>query len=217
MIWQDTKAGIKYSKKEEKIDFYRLADVIEKKVLPLLNQEKVSNDLTSDYLKYAQEFLKALNEIEDLNRAWLRKGLKPGILLRIRRIVQKLLKTEIKRILTLKPISQEKQEEMTLKLAHYRIPIEKIEEEVHKVLCEFAPGPMAFIFYKDCARASYSALVKYYGKDQKKLDDKLAKIVKKGVEKGLKENILSRVIQTTVKTFESLKKEGKLNTKPISG
>jgi hypothetical protein len=60
-------------------------------------------------------------------------------------------------------------------------------------------------------------LVKYYGKDQKKLDDKLAKIVKKGVEKGLKENILSRVIQTTVKTFESLKKEGKLNTKPISG
>lgn len=197
-------ASIKYPKKEETLDLYRLKEKIDKKVLSQLNQKNVSNDLTSDYLRYSQEFLKALNEIEDLNRKWVRKGLKPKILLPIRRIVQKLLKNEIKRILAIKPTSQEKQDAMTLKLARHRIAIEKIEEAVHKVLCDYAPGPLAFIYYKDCARAGFSALIKYYGKDQKKLDETLAKIIRKGVEKGLKENILAKAIQTTVAIFKSL-------------
>ncbi len=69
------------------------------------------------------------------------------------------------RRLTQKPLSTEKQDAMAVALARYRINIEKIEAEVHKILCHLAPGTHTFPFYKDCARAFFSILVKYYDKN----------------------------------------------------
>jgi transcriptional regulator with XRE-family HTH domain len=107
------------------------------------------------------------------------------------------------RKITQKPLSTEKQEEMSVEFAKYRIKIEKIESEVHKLLCDFAPGTFYFPFYKDCARAFYSALVKYYGKAPKKLDQKLTEIVKLGVKNGLKENILLKIKEKVISVFKS--------------
>lgn len=107
------------------------------------------------------------------------------------------------RKVTQKPISARKQEEMALRFAKYRINIEKVEAEVHKILCDFAPGTYSFPFYKDCARAFFSALVKYYGKDQNRLNQKLVEIVTLGKSNGLKENILLKIKEKVVSVFES--------------
>ncbi|MDH5186849.1 MAG: helix-turn-helix domain-containing protein [candidate division WOR-3 bacterium] len=107
------------------------------------------------------------------------------------------------RKITQKPLSTKKQEEMAIEFAKYRIKIEKVEAEVHKILCDFAPGTYSFPFYKDCARAFFSALVKYYGKDQKKLNKKLTEIIQLGKSNGLKENILLRIKEKVVSVFKS--------------
>lgn len=107
------------------------------------------------------------------------------------------------RKITQKPLSTKKQEEMAIEFAKYRIKIEKVEAEVHKILCDFAPGTYSFPFYKDCARAFFSALVKYYGKDQKKLNKKLTEIIRLGKSNGLKEKILLRIKEKVVSVFKS--------------
>ncbi len=94
---------------------------------------------------------------------------------------------------TQKPLTTEKQEAMAKEFARYRMNIEKIEAAVHKILCDFAPGPHTFPFYKDCARAFFSALVKYYGKDQKKLNQKLSEIINYAVSNGLRKEILLKI------------------------
>lgn len=104
---------------------------------------------------------------------------------------------------TRKPLPDEKRENMAIEFAKYRIRIEKVEEEVHKILCDFAPGTYSFPFYKDCARAFFSALVKYYGKDQKQLNKKLTEIIRLGVGNGLKENILLRIKEKVISVFKS--------------
>jgi len=104
---------------------------------------------------------------------------------------------------TNKPLPDEKRENTAIEFAKYRIKIEKVEEEVHKILCDFAPGTYSFPFYKDCARAFFSALVKFYGKDQKRLNQKLNNIIKLGVSNGLKENILLRIKEKVILVFKS--------------
>ncbi|MEO0115745.1 MAG: helix-turn-helix transcriptional regulator [candidate division WOR-3 bacterium] len=94
---------------------------------------------------------------------------------------------------TQKPLTTEKQEAMAKEFARYRMNIEKIEAAVHKILCDFAPGPHTFPFYKDCARAFFSALLKYYGKDQKKLNQKLSEIINYAVSNGLRKEILLKI------------------------
>jgi transcriptional regulator with XRE-family HTH domain len=102
-----------------------------------------------------------------------------------------------------KPLPDEKREHMAVEFTKYRIEIEKVEAVIHKLLCDFAPGTYSFPFYKDCARAFYSALVKYYGKDQKKLNQKLTEIFRLGVKNGLKENILLKIKEKVILVFKS--------------
>jgi transcriptional regulator with XRE-family HTH domain len=107
------------------------------------------------------------------------------------------------RKLTQKPLSSRKQETMVLRFAQYRTNIERMEAAVHKILCDLAPGTYSFPFYKDCARAFFAALVKYYGKDIRKLNQKFADIIKLGVVNGLKEKILLKILGKVVSVFES--------------
>jgi transcriptional regulator with XRE-family HTH domain len=215
------------SKEKEEIDFERLKKIIKDKVTALVNKE--DNTLTSilshqgrgekavmtAYQKFALEyfdFLATLNKpgMKMVTDKYQRTELKLNLLVKIKKIINSVLRGEIKRIESKKPLPSEKQEKMAIGFTKYRIRIEKLEAEVHKLLCESSVPTPWFASYKAFARESYRALKKYYGKNQELLNKRVTEIIERWEKEGLKENVLLKLKDKIIAVFGMMRLRGEI-------
>ena len=169
------------------------------------HSERSEESVLNSYQKFALEyfeFLATLNKpgMKMVAEKWQRAGLKLNYLFKIKKIINSVLRGEIKRIESKKPLPTEKQEKMAIGFTRYRIKIERIEAGVHKVLCELGIQPPWFALYNDFARECYRSLKRYYGKEM--LSEKLKEIIRRWVKEGLKEDVLLKVKEATIKVVE---------------
>ena len=224
--------GVEFpSKEKEEIDFERLKKIITDKVIALVNKEESTLTPTlshppaeakhwragqgrgcdaaiAAYQKFASEyfdFLATLNKagMKMLTEKYQRAGLKLNLMVKIKKLINSVLRGEIKRIEAKKPLPTEKQEKMAIGFTRYRIRMERIEAAVHKVLCELGVQSAMgrFALYKDFARDCYGILKRYYGKES--LGEKFQAIIKRWVKEGLEEDVLLKVRDVTIKIFTS--------------
>jgi len=199
--------GIEFpSKEKEEVDFTRLKKQIKDKVLVLLTKNQVEASQINSYQKFAFEhfdFLAALNKpgMKMVIEKYQRAGLARHLLFRITKISYSVIGAEIKRIEARKPLPSEKQEKMAIGFTKYRIRIEKIEAEVHKLLCTLGVPTTWFGMYKAFSRECYRALKRFYGKEI--LSDKFQAILQRWNKEGLQEDILLKVKDATIKAFTS--------------
>jgi len=132
--------GIEFPSKEKPkrdIDFDRLKSRVETKVTPFLTKNNIEGNQASLYQEFARvyfDFLATLNKsgMKAVTDKYLRAGLKRNIIFGLKKIINNVIRAEIKRISAKKPLPSAKQEKMALGFTKYRIRIEKIEAEVHK-------------------------------------------------------------------------------------
>jgi transcriptional regulator with XRE-family HTH domain len=211
--------GVEFpSKDKEEIDFTRLKKQIKDKVERLVIKEEITltptlshqgrgkDAVNATYQKFAMEFF---DFQATLNKAgmkmvldkYLRAGLQFNLISKIKKIINSVIYGEIKRIEAKKPLPTEKQERMAIGFTRYRIKMERIESEVHRLLCELGvqSGSGKFSLYKDFARECYGILKRYYGKEP--LAEKLQPVIKRWVKEGLEEDVLLKVRDATIKVF----------------
>jgi hypothetical protein len=158
------------------------------------------------FQKFAREyfdFLASLNKagMKMTPDKYLRAGLQYNLISKIKKIITSVVGGEIKRIEAKKPLPTAKQERMAIGFTRYRIRMERIETEVHRLLCELGvqSGSGKFALYKDFARECYGILKRYYGKEP--LGEKLQAIIKRWVKDGLEEDVLLKVRDVTIRVF----------------
>lgn len=216
--------GIEFpSKEKEEIDFERLKKIIKNKVIALVskeeetltpaNQRKGGNVAIAAYQKFALDyfvFLAALNKpgMKMVTDKCQRAGLKLHLLSKIKKIINSVLRGEVKRIMAKKPLPTQKQEKMAIGLTKYRIIIERIEAEAHKLLCELSIPTPWFSLYKGFVRECYKAVKKYYGRNQELLNKTFTGIVDKWQKDGLKRDILLKLQNKVIKVFIDLHRKG---------
>ncbi|MDH5684143.1 MAG: helix-turn-helix domain-containing protein [candidate division WOR-3 bacterium] len=201
--------GIEFPSKEKPkrdIDFDRLKSRIETKITPFLIKNDIEGNQASLYQKFTREyfdFMATLNKsgMKAVIERYQRAGLKNHLLNGLKKIIIKVIQAEIKRIKARKPLPTEKQEKMAIGFTKYRIRIEKIEAEVHKLLCALSVPTTWFGMYKAFSRECYRVLKRFYGKEI--LSDKFQAIIRRWVKEGLKEDILLKVKEVTIKVFTS--------------
>ena len=215
--------GIEFpSKEKEEIDFERLKKIIKDKAITLVNKEeeiltpahqrKEEKAAIAVYQKFALEyfdFLATLNKpgMKTVTDKYQRAGLKLHLLSKIKKIINSVLRGEIKRIMAKKPLPTQKQEKMAIGLTKYRIIIERIETEAHKLLCELSVPTPWFSLYKGFVRECYKAVKKYYGRNQELLNKALTGIVSKWQKDGLKRNILLKLQKKVIKVYVDLQRK----------
>jgi transcriptional regulator with XRE-family HTH domain len=210
------------SKEKEEIDFERLKKIIKDKVIALIKKEEVTltptlshrgrgeDSIYSDYQKFALEyfdFLATLNKagMKMVIEKYQRAGFERHLIFKIKKIVFSVIGADLKRIEAKKPLPTEKQEKMAIGFTKYRMRIERIEAEVHKLLCELAVPTPWFSLYKDYTRASVKVLKKYYGKNPEALRKAFMAIEQRWLKEGLNQEILIKLRERIVSTFENLR------------
>lgn len=99
---------------------------------------------------------------------------------------------------------------MAIGFTNYRIIIERIEAEVHSVLCELGVKTAWFSLYHDFARQCYVAMRKYFGKDHEKLVDSFTGLVQRWQKEGLEEKVLLKVKDTVFTVFGDMRRKGRV-------
>jgi hypothetical protein len=197
-----------------------LKKIIKEKVTALVNKEEITltsvlshqgrgeKAVMTAYHKFALEyfdFFASLNKagMKMTSDKYLKAGLQFNLISKIKKIITSVVGGEIKRIEAKKPLPTAKQERMAVGFTRYRMRMERIEAEVHKVLCELGVQSSMgkFALYKDFARECYGILKRYYGKES--LAEKLQPIIKRWVKEGLQEDVLLKVRDVTIKVFTS--------------
>ena len=184
-------------------------------ILGKINQGRGGDAVIADYQKFALEyfdFLATLNKtgMKMVAEKWQKAGLKLNLFFKIKKIINSVLRGEIKRITAKKPLPTEKQEKMAIGFTKYRIRIEQIEAEVHKLLCELGVKTPWFSLYKDFTRQCYQTLKKYLGKDQEKLAKSLAELVQRWQKEGLEETVLLKVKDKVISVFGDMRRKGRV-------
>jgi transcriptional regulator with XRE-family HTH domain len=225
--------GVEFpSKEKEEIDFARLKKIIKDKVSTLVNKEEItltpalshseSAECTvhcghrtsigrgniAAYQKFAMEyfdFFASLNKagMKMTSDKYLRAGLQFNLISKIRKIITSVVGGEIKRIEAKKPLPTAKQERMAIGFTKYRIRMERIEAEVHRLLCELGVQSSMgrFALYKDFARECYGALKKYFGRNPELLNKTISEIIQRWLKQGLNEEILLKVREKTFSVY----------------
>ena len=194
------------NKPEQKINLALLKDKIEKKVLMLLSDHKTDKNLIPTFLDFTSHIIKrALNPDPNppLNTSpWIKSGIKQHLFVPITKIVYTTIRIEKKKLLRRKIPSSEKQKKMASGFLKYRVIIEQVEFEVHKLLNDLMVSESLFLAYKDYARTCYSALKKSYIKDPSLLTQKFAEIKRAWKPMGLNEEVMDKVKETTVRAYK---------------
>jgi transcriptional regulator with XRE-family HTH domain len=194
------------SKEKEEIDIERLRKQIGNRVLVLLSKNQVAEKEIPSYQKFSLEyfdFMATLNKagMKMVMDKYQRMRLQLNLLYKIKKIINSVLRGEIKRIEAKKPLLTEKQEKMAIGFTKYRIRIEKLEAEVHRLLCDLAVPTSWFALYKAFARECYKTLKKYYGINQELFNKRLTEIIERWKKEGLKEDIILKIKDRIIAVF----------------
>jgi len=208
--------GIEFPSKEKPkrdIDFNRLKSRIETKVNPFLIKNNIEENQASLCQKFTREFfdfMAVLNKpaMKATIERYQRAGLGFNIIHGLRKIIINEIKAEIKRIEAKKPLPSKKQEKMAIGFTRYRIRIEKLEAEVHRLLCDLAVPTSWFASYKAFTRECYRVLKKYCGKNQELLNKNLTEIIQRWIKQGLKEAVLLKLKERIISVFISMRNKG---------
>jgi transcriptional regulator with XRE-family HTH domain len=194
-----SEASIKYFPyhKYKYSDIMRVKNSIDDKIFELLSDSKIEKDLIPYYMMFADEFYSLLEE------KLLRASLKPSVLLKIKRTVQKVLHEERKKIAGKKPKSAEKQMQMPIGFGEHQVAIEPILNEVRKTLSKIAPNITWILLFEEYTQELCDALIQYYDKNQEKLDLALNEIVERWVNRGIKQSDLLKVKEATITAFKA--------------
>jgi transcriptional regulator with XRE-family HTH domain len=179
------------------VDIIRVKSTIDNKIFELLNESKIEKDLIPYYMLFADEFFSVLEE------KLLRAALKPSVMLKIKRTVQKVLSEERKKISGKKPVASDKQLQMAIGFSEHQVAIEPILNEVRKILNKIAPRVNWIMLYEDFAQELCAVLIKYYNKNQELLDLAINEIVERWVKRGLKQSDLLEVKEATISAFKA--------------
>jgi len=203
------------SKEKEEIDFTRLKKRIKDKVLALLTKNQIEENQINSYQRFASEFfdfLAALNKpgMKMVIEKYQRAGFERNLIFKIKKMVFSVIGAELKRIEAKKPLPTEKQEKMAIGFTKYRIRIEKLEAEVHRLLCDLSVSPPWFALYKAFARECYKTLKRYYGINQELFNKKLTEIVERWKKEGLKEDILLKLKDKIISVFGMMRLRGEV-------
>jgi transcriptional regulator with XRE-family HTH domain len=210
--------GIEFPSKEKPkrdIDFDRLKSRIEGKVTPYLIKNKIEGNQVSLYQKFVREyfdFLVSLNKsgMKAVTDKYLSAGLKRNVLYSLKKIINNVIRAEIKRISAKKPLPSKKQQKMAIGFTKYRIRIEKLEAEVHRLLCDLSVPTPWFASYKAFARECYRALKKYLGKNQELLNKTLSEIIERWQKEGLKDDVLLKLKDKIISVFSTMRLRGEI-------
>lgn len=101
-----------------------------------------------------------------------------------------------------KPLSDRQKNRAAVKFGKYRIMIEPIEAEVHKKLGELNIPIAQNLVYKDFTHECFSALKKYYHKDQSLLTQRFAEILRSWQAQGLKEEVMLQIKEMIIAHFK---------------
>jgi transcriptional regulator with XRE-family HTH domain len=104
-----------------------------------------------------------------------------------------------------KSLSEQQKHRAAVKFGKYRLIIEPLEAEVQKKLGELNVPIAHNQAYKDFTRECFSALKKYYHKDQLLLTQRFAEIMKSWQAQGLKEEVLLIIKDIVIAHFEPAK------------
>ncbi|MEO0114772.1 MAG: helix-turn-helix transcriptional regulator [candidate division WOR-3 bacterium] len=107
------------SKEKEEIDFTRLKNQIKKKVLALLTKNQIGEKEVNSYQNFAFEYFDFLAELNKpgmkmITEKYQRAGLQFHLLFKIKKVINSVLRGEIKRIESKKPLPTEKQELLSI-------------------------------------------------------------------------------------------------------
>jgi hypothetical protein len=190
------------------IDKHSLKDRIERKVRMLLSDHKIEKELVPFYLEYASKFYK--REIDDLpippidEKQFIKTGVRQFLFAPIRQIIYKTIKAEKKRLQNTKQYSTEEQKKLAKGFFKYRVIIEQVEFEVHKLLNDLQVKEIFYMAYKDYSRSCYSVLNKYSDKDPMLLKHKFDAITEKWRDKGLDEEVTEKIKRVVIKVFKEI-------------
>jgi transcriptional regulator with XRE-family HTH domain len=205
--------GIEFPSKEKPkrdIDFDRLRSRIENKVVPFLIKQEIEENQASLCRKFVREyfdFMASLNKsgMKSVIEKYQRAGLKTHLLYGLKKIINSVIRAEIKRIEAKKPLPTRKQEKMAIGFTKYRIMIERIEAGVHKLLCELGVPSPWFLSYKTFTRECVKVLRKYYLKNPEMLKKSLAQIIERWQKEGLKDDVLLKLKDKIISVFRTIR------------
>lgn len=199
---------IKYQRKTPYLDKDKLEAKIAREISKYLSDHNVDKKLYPTYLDFAYFVLPRVlnpkpNPPLDV-KPWLKSGMQPHLLHYINRMIYKIVHQEQKKLHRRKIPTTEKQKKMVIGFLKYRVMIEQVETEVHKLLNELEVPFSQYHLYKDFARECFSHLRKLYFKDQMLLSQRFAQSIRGWKESKLDENVLLKVKETTIKVFQNL-------------
>jgi len=193
------------------VDVTSLRDRVEQKVRMLLFDHKTDNNFIPTYLDFAfKVFERELQQNPGpliSEKGFIISGIRPILFTPIRRIVIKTVRTEQKQLAKTKPITTEKQKKMVTGFLKYRVIIEQIESEVHKLLNELQTKEVFYLAYKDYARECYKYLKKWLGKDETILQQKFNEASITWQRMGLNQEVLEKIKETVIRTYKKLQLE----------
>jgi transcriptional regulator with XRE-family HTH domain len=199
---------IKYQTKTPYLDIDKLKAKINRMLDQYMSDHRIDKDLIPTYQDFTSYVLKRVlnpkpNPPLDL-KPWLKSGIRPNLLDYINRMIYKIVHQEQKKLSRRKIPTTEKQKKMVIGFLKYRVMIEQVETETHKLLNELEVPFSQYHLYKDFARECFSNLKKLYFKDQSLLSQRFAQSIRGWKEAKLDENVLQKVKETTIKVFQTL-------------
>ncbi len=119
-------------------------------------------------------------------------------------MIYKIVRREQKKLSRRKLPSTEKQKKMVVGFLKYRMMIEQVENEVHKLLNELQVPLVYYQGYKDFTRQCFANLKKLYYNDQSLLSQRFKESIEMWQRMKLDENVLHKVKEITIKEFTML-------------
>ncbi|MEO0076027.1 MAG: hypothetical protein ABIK31_08030, partial [candidate division WOR-3 bacterium] len=124
-------------------------------------------------------------------------------LIRIRNIALKIMRREVKKVQSQKPISRHQRNEMSKKSLQSRLKFAPLEAEITKLLDQYLERDNVYYnFYMNFARQCYKVYKTYYQKDATLLEQKLKNITKEWLLNKLKPEILAKIRATINNHFK---------------
>ncbi|MCX8015643.1 MAG: helix-turn-helix domain-containing protein, partial [candidate division WOR-3 bacterium] len=194
-----SETGIKYLPyyKYKYNDIMRLKNTIDEKVFETLSQNKIEKDLIPYYLMFADEYFSLLEE------KLLRASLKPSILQKIKKTVQKVLSEERKKMTGKKTKAAEKQLQIPIGFNRDQIAIEPLLTAVRKKLHRIAPQINWIMLYDEFAQELCDILVAHQNNPDK-LQLAIDEMIERWSKRGLKKADLLKIKDITMMMFQSI-------------
>lgn len=199
---------IKYQTKTPYLDIDKLKAKINRMLDQYMSDHKIDKHLIPIYQDFTSYVLKRVlnpkpNPPLDF-KPWIKSSVQTNQLYYINQMIYKIVHQEEKKLNRRRIPTTEKQKKMVIGFLKYRVMIEQVETETHKLLNELEVPFSQYHLYKDFARECFSHLKKLYFKDQMLLSQRFAQSIRGWKEAKLDKNVLEKVKEVTIKVFQTL-------------